>query len=156
MQVFMKFRKMPWASLAVFESRKDALLTKTFLQSHGFETRGCNNRLLQFLLFLGPPRTTFRVQVRLNNLVQAMNFLNANPSTQQILRCAMYCPFCASFDVKYPRLVRKFFLPTLFSHLGIISRVFGHEAHCENCHFIWQLPGDRISAAGNTVAMEDK
>ena len=85
-----------------------------------------------------------------------MNLLNANPSTKQILRRAMECPFCASFDVKYPKLTRKFFLPTMLFQLGIILRIVGHEAHCENCHLFWQLPGDRISDTGNTVAIDDK
>ena len=152
----MKLEKMPWTVLAVFESRKDAGTIKTFLQSHGYEVRNRDNRLLQILFFFGPPRAAYRVQVRSNNFVRAMNFLNATPSTRQILRRAMECPFCASFDVRYPKLTRKYFLPTILFHLGIILRIVGHEVHCENCNFFWQLPGDRISGTGKAVAIDDK
>jgi hypothetical protein len=42
--------------------------------------------------------------------------------------------------VQYPQMTRKFFLPTLLLHLGIIFRIIDHEAYCEHCHFLWRLP----------------
>jgi hypothetical protein len=152
----MKIRKMPWADVARFESEKHAWTLKTFLQSQGFEVRTGSNRVAQLLLCFEPPRATAHVQVRSDHFVRAMNVLNANPSTRQILRRAMKCPFCASFDVKYPKLTRKFFLPTLVFHVGIIFRMVGHEAHCENCQLGWQLPGDRVAGTGKAVAIDDK
>jgi hypothetical protein len=52
---------------------------------------------------------------------------------------------CASLHVEYPQMTRKFFLPTLLLHLGIIFRVIKHECYCENCHCIWNLP-ERLPA----------
>ena len=39
-------------------------------------------------------------------------------------------------------MTRKFFLPTVVLHLGIIFRLIEHEAYCEGCHFLWNLPKD--------------
>jgi hypothetical protein len=44
-------------------------------------------------------------------------------------------------------MTRKFLLPTILLHLGIIFRVFGHECYCDRCHFIWNLPGESVRAA---------
>jgi hypothetical protein len=38
-------------------------------------------------------------------------------------------------------MTRKFFLPTLALHLGIIFRIIEHECYCEHCHCTWNLPG---------------
>ncbi|HUA69267.1 MAG TPA: hypothetical protein VMA13_12025, partial [Candidatus Saccharimonadales bacterium] len=47
----------------------------------------------------------------------------------------------------YPQMTRKFFLPTVMLHLGIIFRVIDHECYCEHCHHIWNLPADQPRAA---------
>ncbi len=57
-----------------------------------------------------------------------------------ILLKAIRCPDCGSLRVNYPQMTRKFLLPTLFLHLGIIFRVITHQAYCESCHCLWSLP----------------
>jgi hypothetical protein len=39
-------------------------------------------------------------------------------------------------------MTRKFLLPTILLHLGIILRIIGHECYCEHCHLTWNLPQD--------------
>jgi hypothetical protein len=48
--------------------------------------------------------------------------------------------------VNYPQMTRRFVLPTILLHLGIIFRVVEHECYCEHCHQTWNLPGDRATA----------
>jgi hypothetical protein len=49
-------------------------------------------------------------------------------------------------------MTRKFLLPTVLLHLGIIFRVINHECDCEHCHFTWNLPGESVRAAPRPVS----
>jgi hypothetical protein len=149
------FKQKPWVNVAIFESLSDGLVLETFLKGHRFEARTYNDRLLQLCLFLCPPRATFRVQVRANAVWAATELLGIAPETTAILQPAIHCPSCGSLHVNYPQMTRKFLLPTVVLHLGIIFRVINHEAYCEHCHYIWNLPGPekqglpRLKASGH-------
>lgn len=139
--VFMRSQShQPWANLAVFENIKDGQILEEFLQERGIDARTYNDKLLQSFLFLCPPRVTFRVQVRKDHFSKATHALDE--AVPAILDKAIHCPSCGSLRVNYPQMTRKFFLPTVLLHLGIIFRVIEHECYCENCHLIWNLPQD--------------
>jgi hypothetical protein len=122
-------------NVAVFENINDGHVLETFLRDKDIEVRTYNDKLLQSFLFLCPPRVTFRVQVRRNHLLKTEQVMNeAHPP---ILEKALHCPSCGSLQVNYPQMTRKFFLPTIALHLGIIFRLIGHECYCENCHHTW-------------------
>jgi hypothetical protein len=129
----------PWENVALFENASDGGMLEAVLKSKGFEARTYNDRLLQLFLFLCPPHATFRVQVRKNDFKNAAYFLDGDISALALLQKAIRCPSCGSLRAQYPQMTRKFFLPTLLLHLGIIFRVIEHEAYCERCHFIWNL-----------------
>jgi hypothetical protein len=133
-------KKQPWANIAVFENLNDGQILETTLKNNGFEARIFNDKLLQLFLFLCPPHATFRVQVREGDFKNAMDFLDREPTVSTLLKNAIHCPSCDSLRVQYPQMTRKFFLPTLVLHLGIIFRVIEHEAYCESCHCLWNLP----------------
>jgi len=129
-----------WVNVAAFEESNEAQVLEAFFKNKGVEARTYNDKLLQLILFLCPPRATFRVQVRHGFFKYAMDLLETEPGAPAILQKAIHCPDCGSLHVEYPQMTRKFFLPTLFLHLGIIFRVIEHECYCENCHCIWNLP----------------
>ena len=152
-------KRQPWGNVAIFENVSDCQLLEMDLKNKGFETRTYNDKLLQFFLFLCPPHATIRVQVRGNDLKNATYFLDHEPATSALLQKAIRCPSCGSLRVQYPQMTRKFFLPTLLLHLGIIFRVIVHEAYCESCHWLWSLPKKRVSAparahAANAISPE--
>ena len=128
-----------WVNLAVYEHKRDGDALQAYLQQHGFEACSYNDRVLQFFLFLCPPRGTWRVQVRKDNFKPALNFVSTQPEGIRLLQRAVHCPSCDSLVINYPQMTRKFFTPTLLLHLGIIFRVIEHEAYCEHCHFTWHL-----------------
>ncbi len=130
-----------WVNVAVFEEPNEAQVLEAFFKKRRVEARTYNDRILQLFLFLRPPRTTFRVQVRQNVFKNAMDVLGTEPGVPAILQKAVHCPDCGSLRVEYPQMTRKFFLPTLLLHLGIIFRVIEHECYCEHCHCIWHLSG---------------
>jgi len=89
---------------------------------------------------LRPPRVTYRVQVRGNAFRAATELLHNAPEAALILERALHCPSCGSLRVNFPQMTRKFIMPTILLHLGIIFRVIHHEAYCEGCHNVWNLP----------------
>jgi len=145
-------KKQPWGNVAIFENLSDGLLLEMDLRNKGFEARTYNDRLLQYFLFLCPPHATVRVQVRGNDFKNATYFLDQAPATSTLLRKAIRCPSCGSLRVQYPQMTRKFLLPTLLLHLGIIFRVIVHEAYCESCHWLWSLPKKRVPAPARARA----
>jgi hypothetical protein len=128
-----------WVNVAVFEELYAGQVLETFLKKMGFETRVYNDRILRFFLFLRPPRATFRVQVRQDIFKNAMDVLDTAPGVSAILQQAVICPACGSLRVEYPQVTRKFILPTLLLHPGMIFHLIEHECHCEDCHYIWNL-----------------
>ena len=134
-----------WDKIAVFEESNEAQVLEAFFRNKGIDARTYNDKILRLFLFLRPPRMTFRVQVRHGFFKYAMDLLETESSVSALLQKAIHCPDCASLHVEYPQMTRKFFLPTLLLHLGIIFRVIKHECYCENCHCIWNLP-ERLPA----------
>ncbi len=128
-----------WHDVAVFNSLDTGREFETFLRNNGLETRTYDDKLFRYFLFLRPPQVTYRVQVRKNHLVDAARLLEAEPPA--VWTKAIHCPACGSVRVNYPQMTRKFILPTVLLHLGIIFRVVGHECYCETCHHMWSLPG---------------
>jgi hypothetical protein len=148
-----------WADVAIFESAGDSQMLATDLKNKGFETRTYNDRLLQCFLFLCPPHATIRVQVRGNDYQNVACFLHHEPATSVLLQRAIRCPSCGSLRVQYPQMTRRFLLPTVLLHLGIIFRVITHEAYCESCHWLWSLPKKQVSApakvcTANAISIE--
>jgi len=139
--------KQPWANVAIFENASDGKMLEMDLKNKGFETRTYNDKLLQCFLFLCPPHATIRVQVRGSEFKNAMYFVENEPAMATLLQKAIHCPSCSSLRVQYPQMTRKFLLPTLLLHLGIIFRVITHEAYCDSCHWLWSLPKSRSPLA---------
>jgi hypothetical protein len=75
----------------------------------------------------------------------ARDFLRVQ--TPDVLQKAIHCPSCGSLSVSYPQMTRKFILPTVLLHLGILLRVIDHECYCETCHFTWNLTGENVQPA---------
>src|SRR5260221_14083378 len=112
----------PWVNVAISKDVRDGRRLEMDLKDKGFEMRTYNDKLLQCFLFLCPPHATIRVQVRGNDLEKVACFLDHEPATSVLLQRAIRCPSCGSLRVQYPQMTRRFLLPTLLLHLGIIFR----------------------------------
>lgn len=134
------WRNRSWVNVALFENERDGEKLAEILRAKKFEARVHFDRLLQTFLFLCPPRAMYRAQVRANDFKIGTHLLNTDSEFAPVLEQAIHCPSCGSLHVNYPQMTRKFFLPTLLLHLGIIFRVICHEAYCEHCHHTWNLP----------------
>ena len=128
-----------WHDVAVFENLDNGKALETFLTGNGLEARTDDDKLFRYFLFLRPPEVTYHVQVRKNHFAEAARLLKTSPPA--VLAKAIHCPMCDSFHVNYPQMTRRFVLPTILLHLGIIFRVVEHECYCEHCHHMWNLPG---------------
>ena len=137
-------RQKSWADVAVFEDVNAGKALEAFLEGKKLQARTYDDKLFRAFLFLRPPRVTFRVQVRQNNLKTANHLLASD--APDALQKAIHCPSCGSQRVAYPQMTRKFMLPTIMLHLGIIFRMLAHHCYCESCHFIWNLPEEKVYA----------
>jgi len=131
-----------WVDLAVFEDLNAGRALEKFFTDRGLLVRTYDDKLFRYFLFLRPPRVTFRVQVRQNYVRAADDLLAAG--APDALHQAIRCPSCSSLRVSYPQMTRKFILPTILLHLGIIFRVIDHECYCEHCHYIWNLSAEKV------------
>ena len=135
----------PWRDMAVFESLDAGRGLETYLRDNGCDTRINDDKFFRYFLFLRPPQITYRVQVRQNHFANAISLLASRPPA--MLAKAIHCPSCDSLRINYPQMTRRFILPTILLHLGIIFRVIEHECYCETCHHMWHLPQDEARAA---------
>lgn len=133
-------RHHPWVDVAVFENLNNGRILETFLRDSEIEVRTYHNKWFHAFLFLRPPQVTWRVQVRKDRHLTADQILR--DSHPPILEKAVHCPSCGSLQVNYPQMTRKFLLPTMLLHSGIILRIIGHECYCEHCHMTWNLLPD--------------
>ena len=129
-----------WSDLAVFEDLNAGKAVERFLAGKGLAARTYDDKLFRYFLFLRPPRFTVRLQVRRNHVNTADEILAAD--APDALQRAIQCPSCGSLHISYPQMTRRFILPTIILHLGIIFRVMDHECYCEHCHHTWNLPSD--------------
>jgi len=127
-----------WSDVAVFDGLESGKTLEKYLEEHGIEARTYDDKAFRYFLFLRPPQITYRVQVREFNVTSAAQLLQTNPPA--VMNKAIHCPGCSSLRVNYPQMTRKFVLPTILLHLGIIFRVVDHECYCEACHEMWHLP----------------
>jgi len=137
-------RHQSWVDVALFENVNDGKMLESFFRDKGIESRTYDDRVLRYFLFLRPPRVTYRVQVRNNDSKSATELLEAK--SPAVLETAIHCPSCGSLRANYPQMTRKFIMPTVLLHLGIIFRAIGHECYCEHCHYLWNLPQDAAAA----------
>jgi hypothetical protein len=129
----------PWVDVALFDQLDAGQSMITFLRNRGIAARAYDDKLFRYFLFLRPPRITYRVQVRKDQADEAKGLLTENPPA--VLDRALHCPACGSLRVNYPQMTRRFVLPTVLLHLGIIFRVIEHQCYCEHCHEMWTLAG---------------
>lgn len=149
------FTKHPWVDVAVFEDFSEGQALETFLKNHRVEARTYDDKVFRYFLFLRPPRVTYRVQVRGNAFRAATELMAGTPEAVPMLERAVHCPSCGSLQVNYPQMTRKFIMPTILLHLGIIFRVIHHEVYCESCHHVWNLPKDDAAAAHSVRAANE-
>ena len=135
-----------WVDVAVFEDLNHGQALAAFLNRQGVETRTYDDKWFRYFLFLRPPRVTWRVQVRESQLDMMTDSLREKKPMP--LAHAIHCPACGSLRVAYPQMTRKFILPTVLLHLGIIFRLIEHQCYCEQCHEMWNLPEKNAAGSG--------
>jgi hypothetical protein len=128
-----------WHDVALFDSLDNGKALETFLKGNGLEARTDDDKWFRYFLFLRPPQVVHHVQVRKHHFAEAARLLETKPPA--VLTKAMRCPKCNSLRLNYPQMTRRFVLPTILLHLGIIFRFVEHECYCEHCHHMWNLPG---------------
>ena len=144
-----KGKHQTWVTVALFEDLSAGKAIEKFLTDKGIEARTYDDKLFRYFLFLRPPRVTYRVQVRKGSVGDVDEFWASGVPAP--LEKAIRCPSCGSFSVSYPQMTRKFILPTVLLHLGIIFRVLDHECYCEHCHYNWNVRTENVRQPGRAA-----
>lgn len=123
--------------MATFNDREHAQPVVDRLQQAGFhaqmhdETQWQRHRLAEKL-------ASVKVQVEENEYETAKRQLKEWDAKEHWLDQAVCCPECASSDVDYPQVTRKFIMPSLhalFYRLGLEEKLF----YCNTCQHTWPL-----------------
>ena len=147
-------------TIATFNEPDKAKRLKQRFQEAGIRADIHNEGHLQQMAFMSRPQANAKVTVEDADFERAQNLMiEWETSDPEIASAMIRCPQCGSSNIEYPQMTRKFLLPTLLLHLGIIFRVIVHEAYCESCHWLWSLPRKRVSApakarAANAISLE--
>lgn len=141
--------------VAVFEDLSDGQALEQFLVDRRLQARTYDDKAFRHFLFLRPPRVTYRVQVHANAFRAVTELLEKSPEASAMLERALHCPSCGSLHVQYPQMTRKFIMPTVILHLGIIFRAIDHECYCESCHNIWNLSKHEAAAVHDDHAASE-
>ncbi len=128
---------MKTATVATFNDLEHAQPVVHRLQQAGFhpelrdETKWQNRHFAEHL-------ASVKVQVDENECARARQQLKLWDATEHWLDHAVSCPACASPEVDYPQVTRKFILPTLHAFLYRLG-VMEKEFYCHTCQHTWPL-----------------
>ena len=139
-----------WADVAVFEDMNAGRALERYLTDHGLHAQTYFDKWARILLFLRPPRKTYRVQVQSEEVHMATDLLRT--ASPEVTNQALHCPSCGSLSVSYPQMTRKFILPTFLLHASILLHIVEHECYCEHCHFVWHLPARKTVNVSKAAA----
>ena len=127
---------MTTVTVATFEDMDSAERLKERLTKEGFHAEVQDDSKFQKHRLVDQPHAAIHVNVRRQELDQAMQRLQDIDQTEGPSQTAIHCPQCKSGRVEYPQVTRKFSSPafvSLFFALGIVEKKF----YCVDCQFTW-------------------
>jgi hypothetical protein len=126
-------------NFATFDTMPPAEALKDFLNRNGIDAHVHDERRLQRFWFLARPGAGLHVRVPEPSLVRAEKLLGDRDSTQ-LMKHAVRCPSCQSYQVQFPSMTRHFIFPTLIAQVGVWLGFMQREYFCEKCQFTWVQP----------------
>ena len=136
-------------NFATFATPANAEALKSFLNRHSINAHVQDERRLQRFWFLARPGAGLHVRVPEPEFARAEELLQGDRDATQLMRNAVRCPSCQSYQVQYPSMTRLFILPTLIAQVGVWLGFMQHEHFCEKCQFTWVQP--RAGAASTVT-----
>lgn len=134
-------------NFATFDTVAHAEALKDFLNRHGIDAHVQDERRLQRFWFLTKPGAGLHVRVPEPSFARAEELLGADQDFAVLMKQAIRCPSCQSFQVQFPSMTRNFILPTLIAQLGVWLGFMQREYFCEKCQFTWIQPRRGIPSA---------
>ena len=136
-------------NFATFDTPAAAEALKSFLNRNGIDAHVQDERRLQRFWFLARPGAGLHVRVPEPEFARAEELLHGDRDSTLLMRNAVRCPSCQSYQVQYPSMTRLFILPTLIAQVGVWLGFTQREYFCEKCQFTWVQP--RASAASTVT-----
>jgi hypothetical protein len=124
-------------TLATFNDREHAEPVMNRLQTAGFHPQLRDETKWQ-RFHLAERLASVKVCVDENEFEPAKRQLKEWDVTEHWLDQSVCCPECASAEVDYPQVTRKFVLPTVHAILYKLGWA-EKEFYCHTCHHTWPL-----------------
>jgi hypothetical protein len=123
--------------LATFNSLGSAEALSGFLNSYGIFAQVQTDRDLLRWWNIRTRSAGVHVSILREQLLQAERLLTLNPSAARLLKDAVRCAGCGSYQIHHPRVSPAGVLPRLVIQTGAAAGLFEQNHYCEKCH---QMP----------------
>jgi hypothetical protein len=127
-------------NFATFDTMPPAEALKGFLNRNGIDAHVHDERRLQRFWFLAGPGAGLHVRVPEPSFVRAEELLLGDRDSTLLMKHAVRCPSCQSYQVQFPSMTRHFIFPTLIAQVGVWLGFMQRENFCEKCQFTWVQP----------------
>jgi len=127
-------------NFATFDTMLPAEALKAFLTRNGIDAHVHDEWRLQRFWFLAQPGAGLHVRVPEPSFVRAEELLQGDRDSTLLMKHAVRCPSCQSYQVQFPSMTRHFIFPTLIAQVGVWLGFMEREYFCEKCQFTWVHP----------------
>jgi len=135
-------------NFATFDNLPQAEALKAFLNRNGIDAHVQDERRLQRFWFLARAGAGLHVRVLEPSFARAEELLQGDRDSTLLMKHAVRCPSCQSYQVQFPSMTRNFILPTLIAQVGVWLGFMQREHFCEKCQFTWVQPRPAASLTG--------
>jgi len=131
-------------TIATFNEPAKAKQLKQRFQQEGLHADVHNEAQLQQVGFMSKPQANAKVMVEDNDFERAQSLMvEWEANDPDIASALVRCPQCASSQIEYPQMTRKFITPGLVAVLCAFH-VVPKEFYCQDCHFTWSNEEERM------------
>ena|SRR5436190_15775225 len=123
-------------TIATFNEQSKAKHLRDRLERAGVSADIVGEGHLQRVAFMSKPQANVKVKIEERDFEKAQMLLREWEQADPEIGSALRCPQCASSEIEYPQLTRKFLTPALASILFAL-KVFPKEFYCQSCHYTW-------------------
>jgi murein endopeptidase len=130
-------------TIATFNEPAKARQLKQRFQQAGLDADVHNEAPLQQVGFMSRPQANAKVMVEDTDFDRAHSLMVEWEATDpEIASAVIRCAQCASSNIEYPQMTRKFITPAMVGLLCAL-RIVPKEFYCQDCHFTWSNEEER-------------
>ncbi len=132
-------------TIATFNEQTQAKRLRERLEKAGVPADIIGEGAIQRMAFMSKPQANVKVKVEEGDFEKAQKLIREwQAADPEMGSAALRCPQCASSEIEYPQLTRKFLTPALASILFAL-KLFPKEFYCQSCHNTWAAEEEKVA-----------